>query len=133
MEKHIVYLDDLKSGRGWKVVQKMDQRNVHAIPEQDTTDDDVDNVPDQRLESSMENDAETFRDTNLIQELFHIQGVASIEIRIQSITNDLGNLPRYDSVVGLNDYDDVPIKEEDWEIESDDSDDTESYYNSDDE
>ncbi|KAM1677189.1 hypothetical protein ACFXTN_034028 [Malus domestica] len=111
----------------------MDQRNVHAIPEQDTTDDDVDNVPDQRLESSMENDVETFRDTNLIQELFHIQGVASIEIRIQSITNDLGNLPRYDSVVGLNDYDDVPIKEEDWEIESDDSDDTESYYNSDDE
>ena len=38
MAKQIVYLDDPKAGRGWKVVQKMDQRNVYAIPEQDPTD-----------------------------------------------------------------------------------------------
>ncbi|KAI5324902.1 hypothetical protein L3X38_033975 [Prunus dulcis] len=42
----------------------MDYRNVYAIPELDPTDNDVDNVADQRLESSMENDAETLRDTN---------------------------------------------------------------------
>ncbi|CAL9001604.1 unnamed protein product [Prunus brigantina] len=59
---HIVYLDDPKAGSGWKVVQQMDQRNVYAIPELDLTDNDV---PDQRLESSMENDAETLRDTNM--------------------------------------------------------------------
>ncbi|CAL8998898.1 unnamed protein product, partial [Prunus brigantina] len=62
----IVYLDDPKAGNGWKVVQKMDQRNVYAIPELDPTDNEVDNVADQRFESSMENDAETLRDTNVI-------------------------------------------------------------------
>ncbi|CAL8163995.1 unnamed protein product [Prunus armeniaca] len=46
----------------------MDQRNVYAIPELDPTDNDVNNVTDQRLESSMENDAETLQDTNVIQE-----------------------------------------------------------------
>ncbi|CAL9025542.1 unnamed protein product [Prunus brigantina] len=60
----IVYLDDPKAGSGWKGVQKMDHRNVYAIPELDPTDNDVDNMADQRLESSMENDAETLRDTN---------------------------------------------------------------------
>ncbi|CAL8992953.1 unnamed protein product, partial [Prunus brigantina] len=59
MATQIVYLDDPKAGNGWKVVQKMDQRNVYAIPELDPTDNDIDNVADQRLESSMENDAET--------------------------------------------------------------------------
>ena len=67
-----MYLDDPKTERGWKVVQKLDQRNVYAIPEHDPTDYDVDNVADQLLESSVENDAETLRDTNLIQEPFHI-------------------------------------------------------------
>ena len=70
VEKQIVYLDDPKAGRGWKVVQKLDHRNVCAIPEQDRTDDDIDNVADQRLESSMESGAETLRDTNLIQNHF---------------------------------------------------------------
>ncbi|CAL9018521.1 unnamed protein product [Prunus brigantina] len=37
----------------------------------------------------MENDAETLRDTNVIQEPFQMQGVSSIEILIQSITIDL--------------------------------------------
>ncbi|VVA39913.1 PREDICTED: transposon CACTA En/Spm, partial [Prunus dulcis] len=83
MATQIVYLDDPKAGSGWKVVQKMDHRNVYAIPELDgNTDNDVDNVADQRLESSMENDAETFRDTHVIQEPFQIQGVSSIEIPI---------------------------------------------------
>ncbi|BBH02368.1 hypothetical protein Prudu_012908 [Prunus dulcis] len=59
MATQIVYLDDPKAGSSWKVVQKMDHRNVYAIPELDPTDNDVDNVADQRLESSMENDAET--------------------------------------------------------------------------
>ncbi|CAL8169139.1 unnamed protein product [Prunus armeniaca] len=117
MAKQIVYLDDPKARSGWKVVQQMDQRNVYAIPELDTTDNDV---TDQRLESSMENDAETLRDTNVIQEPFQIQGVSSIEIPIQSITIDLGDLPRYDVPVGPN-------------YESDDSDDNEGYYSSDDE
>ncbi|CAN6687280.1 unnamed protein product [Malus baccata var. baccata] len=54
MAKQIMYLDDPKSGRGWKVVQKMDHRNVYAIPEQDRTNDDINNVADQRLESFME-------------------------------------------------------------------------------
>ncbi|CAL9005438.1 unnamed protein product [Prunus brigantina] len=94
MAKQIVYLDDPKAGSGWKVVQHMDQRNVYAIPELDPTDNDVTN---QRLESSMENDAETLRDTNVIQEPFQVQGVSSIEIPIQSITIDLGDLPRYDA------------------------------------
>ncbi|CAL9004846.1 unnamed protein product [Prunus brigantina] len=135
MATQIVYLNDPKAGSGWKVVHKMDHRNVYAIPELDPTDNDVDNVADQRLESSMENDAETLRDTNVIQEPFRIQGVSSIEIPIQSITIDLGDLPRYDVAVGPSNDDDVVIEEEeeDWETESDDSDDNESYYSSDDE
>ncbi|CAL8119437.1 unnamed protein product [Prunus armeniaca] len=135
MATQIVYLDDPKAGSGWKVVQKMDYRNVYAILELDPTDNDVDNVADQRLESSTENDAETLRDTNVIQEPFQIQRVFSIEIPIQSITIDLGDLPRYDVAMGLSNDDDVVIEgeEEDWETESDDSDDNESYYSSDDE
>ncbi|BBG93623.1 hypothetical protein Prudu_001694 [Prunus dulcis] len=136
MATQIVYLDDPKAGSSWKVVQKMDHRNVYAIPELDPTDNDVNNVADQRLESSMENDAETLRDTNVIQEPFQIQGVSSIEIPIQSITIDLDDLPRFDVVVGPSNNDDVVIEEEeeeDWETESDDSDDNESYYSSDDE
>ncbi|CAL2228637.1 unnamed protein product [Prunus armeniaca] len=140
MATQIVYLDDPKAGSGWNVVQKMDHRNVYAIPELDPTDNDVNNVADQRLESSMENDAETLRYTNVIQEPFQIQGVSSIEIPIQSITIDLGDLPRYDVAVGPSNDDDVVIEEaeeeeeeEDWETESDDSNDNESYYSSDDE
>ncbi|CAL2272027.1 unnamed protein product [Prunus armeniaca] len=114
MATQIVYLDDPKAGSGWNVVQKMDHRNVYAIPELDPTDNDVDNVADQRLESSMENDAETLRDTN-------------------SITIDLGDLLRYDVAVGPSNDDDVVIEEEeeeDWETKSDDSDDNKSYYSS---
>ena len=59
--------------------------------------------------------------------------MASIEIPIQSITIDLDNLPRYDVAVGLNKDCDIPIDEEEWETENDDSDDSESYYSSDDE
>ncbi|CAL8134261.1 unnamed protein product [Prunus armeniaca] len=33
MATQIVYLDDPKAGSGWNVVQKMDHRNVYAIPE----------------------------------------------------------------------------------------------------
>ncbi|CAL2247822.1 unnamed protein product [Prunus armeniaca] len=129
MATQIVYLDDLKAGSGWKVVQKMDQQNMYAIPELDPSDNNVDNIADQRLESSMENDAETLRDTNVIQEPFQLQGVSSIEIPIQSITIDLDDLLRYDVLVGPNYESD---EEEDWETESDDSDDNESYYSSDD-
>ncbi|KAM1724129.1 hypothetical protein PS2_022000 [Malus domestica] len=111
----------------------MDHKNVYAILEQDPTDYDVDNVVDQHLESSMENDAETFRDTNLNQETFQIQGVSSIEIQIQSITINLGDLPRYDVAMGPNDDGDVVMEEEDWETESDDSNDNKSYYSSNDE
>ncbi|CAL9025499.1 unnamed protein product [Prunus brigantina] len=50
----------------------------------------------------MENDAETLRDTNVIQEPFQLQGVSSIEIPIQSITIDLGDLPQYDVPVDPN-------------------------------
>ncbi|CAL8991120.1 unnamed protein product, partial [Prunus brigantina] len=70
MARQIVYLDDPKAGSGWKVAQQMDQRNVYAIPELDPTDNDIDNVTDQRLDSSMETDAETLRDTDVIQEPF---------------------------------------------------------------
>ncbi|CAL8989925.1 unnamed protein product [Prunus brigantina] len=144
MATQIVYLDDPKAGSGWNVVQKMDRRNVYAVPELDPTNNvhkhnDVDNVADQRLESSMENDAQILRDTNVIQEPFQIQGVSSIEIPIQSITIDLGDLPRYDDAVGPSNDDDVHIEEaeeeeeEDWETESDDSDDNERYYSSNDE
>ncbi|KAI5338810.1 hypothetical protein L3X38_018082 [Prunus dulcis] len=135
MASQIVYLDDPKAGNGWKVVQKMDHRNMYDIPELDPSDNDVDNVADQRLESSMENDAETLRDTNVIQEPFQIEGVSSVEIPIQSITIDLGDLPRYDVAVGPSNADDAVIEEEeeeDWETESDDSDNNESYYSSDD-
>ncbi|BBH06523.1 hypothetical protein Prudu_018200, partial [Prunus dulcis] len=128
MASQIVYLDDPKAGNGWKVVQKMDHRNVYDIPELDPSDNDVDNVADQRLESSMENDAETLRDTNVIQEPFQIEGVSSVEIPIQSITIDLGDLPRYDVAVGPSNAEDAVIEEEeeeDWETESDDSDDNE--------
>ncbi|CAL2228350.1 unnamed protein product [Prunus armeniaca] len=120
MATQIVYLDDPKAGSGWNVVQNMDHRNVYAIPELDPTDNDVNNVADQQP--------------------FQIQGVSSIEIPIQSITIDLGDLPRYDVAVGPSNDDDVVIEEaeeeeeeEDWETESDDSDDNESYYSSDDE
>ncbi|BBH03182.1 hypothetical protein Prudu_013971 [Prunus dulcis] len=116
MASQIVYLDDPKAGRGWKVVQKMDHRNVYDIPELDPSDNDVDNVADQRLESSMENDAETLRDTNVIQEQFQIEGVSSVEIPIQSITIDLGDLPRYDVAVGSSNADDAVIEEEEEKI-----------------
>ena len=132
MAKQIVYLDDPKSGRGWKVVQKMDHRNVYAIPEQYRTDNDIDNVVDQRLESSMESSAETFWDTSFIQEPFQIEGVSSIEIPIQSITIDLDNIPRYDGPVRKNDDGDVHIDDdEEWDIENDDINKSESYYSSD--
>ncbi|CAL8118566.1 unnamed protein product [Prunus armeniaca] len=139
MAKQIVYLDDPKANSGWKVVQQMDQRNVYAILELDPSDNDVD-IVDQRLESSMENDAQTLLDTNVIQEPFQLEGVSSREIPIQSITIDLGDLPRYDPTVGSNNNDDVLMKEEDeeeeeedWETESDESDGNEDYYSSDDE
>ncbi|KAM2859811.1 hypothetical protein COP2_025184 [Malus domestica] len=131
MGKQIVYLDDPKSKRGWKVVQKMDHRNVYAIPEQDHTDDDINNVADQPLESFMESGAETLRDTNLIQEPFQIDGVSSIVIPIQSIMIDLGNIPRYDGPVRMNDDGDVPIYDKEWDTENDDRDESESYYSSD--
>ncbi|CAL2257696.1 unnamed protein product [Prunus armeniaca] len=108
MATQIVYLDDPKARSGWKVVQKMDQRNVYAILGLDSTD----NIADQRAESSIENDVETLRDTSVIQE---------------------PDLPRYDVAVGHHNDDDVVIEEEDWETESEDSDDNESYYTSDDE
>ncbi|KAM2542402.1 hypothetical protein TB2_021831 [Malus domestica] len=130
MAKQIVYLDDPKTERGWKVIQMMDHKNVYAIPDQDPT---YYNVTDQHLQSSMENDSKTFRDTNLIQESFQIQGVSSIKILIHLITIDLGDLPRYDVAVGPNDDGDIVMEEEDLETESDDSDDSESYYSSDDE
>ncbi|CAL9021842.1 unnamed protein product [Prunus brigantina] len=109
----------------------MDQRNVYAIPELDPSDNDVDLV-DQRFESSMENVAQTLVDSDVIQEPFQLEGVSSREIPIQSITIDLGDLPRYDPPVGPNNDDDVLMEdeedaeeeeeEEDWETESDDSD-----------
>ncbi|CAL9006046.1 unnamed protein product [Prunus brigantina] len=120
MARQIVYLDDPKAGSGWKVAQQMDQRIVYAIPELDPTDNDVDNVTDQWLDSSMETDAETLRDTDVIQEPFQLQGVSSIEIPIQSITIDLGDLPCYEVPVGSNNE---SGEEEDWETETDDSDD----------
>ncbi|CAL8118870.1 unnamed protein product [Prunus armeniaca] len=140
MAKQIVYLDDPKADNGWKVVQQIDQRNVYAIPELDPSDNDVD-VFYQRLESSMENDAQTLLDSNVIQEPFQLEGVSSREIPIQSITIDLGDLPRYDPTVGPNNDDDVLMEDEedekeeedDWETEGDDSDSNEDYYGSDDE
>ncbi|KAM2031882.1 hypothetical protein ACFX1T_013964 [Malus domestica] len=79
----------------------------------------------------MESGAETLQDTNLIQEPFQIDRVSSIEISIQSITIDLGNIPRYDSPVRMNDDGDVPIDDKEWDTENDDSDESESYYSSD--
>ncbi|KAL6269216.1 hypothetical protein ACE6H2_026127 [Prunus campanulata] len=128
MAKQIVYVDDPKAGSGWKVVQQMDHRNVYAIPELDPSDVDV---ADQRSESCMENDAETLRDTNVVQEPFQLEGVSSREIPIQSITIDLGDLPRYDVVV--EEEEEEEVEEDDWETESDDSEDNEGYYSSDDE
>ncbi|CAL8133906.1 unnamed protein product [Prunus armeniaca] len=104
------------------------------------SDNDVD-VVDQRLESSMENVAQTLLDSNVIQEPFQLEGVSSREILIQSITIDLGDLPRYDPTMGPNNDDDVLMEdeedeeeeEEDWETESDDSDGNEDYYSSNDE
>ena len=125
MATQIVYLDDPKAGSSWKVVQ-IDHRNVYAIPELDPTDNNVDNVTDQRLESSK---AETLRDTNVIQEPFQLQGVSSIEIPIQSITIDLGDLLQYEVPEGPNNESD---EEEDWETKIDDSEDNEGYYSSDD-
>ncbi|CAL8073356.1 unnamed protein product [Prunus armeniaca] len=78
----------------------------------------------------METDAETLRDTYVIQEPFQLQGVSSIEIPIQSITIDLGDLPCYEVPVGPNNESD---EEEDWETKTDDSEDNKSYYSSDDE
>ncbi|CAL2272024.1 unnamed protein product [Prunus armeniaca] len=57
----------------------LEYRNVYAIPELDPKAD-FDNVTDQQLESSMETNAKTLRDTNVIQEPFQLQGVSSIEI-----------------------------------------------------
>ncbi|KAM1233639.1 hypothetical protein ACFX2J_003322 [Malus domestica] len=131
MEKQIVYLDDPKTGRVWKVVEKMDHRNMYAIPEQGRIEDDIDNDADQCLESSMESGAETLRNTNLIQEPFQIEEVSSIKIPIQSITIDLGHLAQYDGPVHTNNDGDITIDDEEWDTENDDSDESESYYSSD--
>jgi len=56
--------------------------------------------------------------------------VSSIEIPIQSITIDLDDLLRYEVPMGPNKESD---EEEDCETESDDSNDNEGYYSSDDE
>ncbi|KAL6275856.1 hypothetical protein ACE6H2_019457 [Prunus campanulata] len=88
--------------------------NVYAIPELDSSDNDVD-VADQRFESSMEHDAQTLRDTIVVQEPFQLEGVSPREIPIQSITIDLGYLPRYDPTVGPNNDDDVLEEEEEEE------------------
>ncbi|XP_070676308.1 uncharacterized protein [Malus domestica] len=111
---HVSYVKFLAATRDDKLCTQ--NIGVH-VPGQDPTDDDIDNVADQRLESSMEIGAETLRDTNLIQEPFQIEGVSSIEIVIQSITIDLGNLPRYDDPVPTNDDGDVHIDDEKWDTE----------------
>ncbi|CAL9013120.1 unnamed protein product [Prunus brigantina] len=60
----------------------------------------------------------------VIQNHFGVEGVSSTKYRFGNY-NDLGDLPQYDVPVGPNYESD---EEEDWETESDDSDDNEDYY-----
>lgn len=98
---------------------------MYDIPEWDVDDgDDDNNYANQQLETSTEIGAETFQYTNVIQEPFQVARVAEIEILIEYITIDLGDLPRYNPPEGWNDDGDVQTDEDKWDIEDDDSDDS---------
>lgn len=51
-------------------------------------------------------------DTNIVQKLFQLTGVAKIEILIESITIDLDDLPRYNAPEDPNNDFDVLIDKE---------------------
>lgn len=73
---------------------------------------------------------ETLQDTNLVQKLFHVVGVAKIEILIESITIDIGDLLRYNAPEGRNDDLDVPTDEKEWDTEYDEGDDSDNIDDS---
>ena len=75
---------------GGEVVQKID----HSIPDQDLADDDnCGGVADQQLQTSTELGADTLCDMTIVQEPYKVAGGPEIEIPIDSIMIDIGDLP----------------------------------------
>lgn len=54
----------------------------------------------------------TTRYTEVVQEPFQVSGVSEIEIPIESITIDIGDLPQYNAHDGMNDNGGIPIDED---------------------
>ncbi|KAM2151331.1 hypothetical protein ACFX1R_045788 [Malus domestica] len=103
--------------------EKIDHRGLYDIPNRDpAADDDYGDVANQRLETSMVLGVDTLRDMTIVQEPYQVVGRLEIEIPIDSIMIDLGDLLQYNAPKRTNDDVDKPTNEEEWESESDDSD-----------
>ena len=51
MAEQILYIDDPKAGKGWKLVQRIDYKWVYDIPDRDPTDDDNNDFADQLFQT----------------------------------------------------------------------------------
>ncbi|KAM1965036.1 hypothetical protein ACFX15_045434 [Malus domestica] len=113
MAKQIFYIDDPKAERGWKVVQKIEHRGVYDIVDRDpAADDDYGDIANQQLDTSTTLGADTLQDITIVQEPYQVAKGPEIEIPIDSITIDLGDLPLYNAPERANDDVDAPTDEE---------------------
>lgn len=96
--KQVFYMNDPKLGGGWKVIQSIQHRNVWDIPEKqefegDNGDDDVAYLENASFDipnmGPMQNNNRTLTP-------YCLDNVPPIEVEIESITVDLGKLPRVD-------------------------------------
>ncbi|XP_050103345.1 uncharacterized protein LOC126583093 [Malus sylvestris] len=116
MAKQIFYIDDPNDRRGWKVVQKIKHRDP-------ASNDDYVDVANQQLEASTTLGTDTLRDMTIVQELYQVAGGPIIEIPINSIMIDLGDLPLYNAPEHVNNNVDMATNEEEWESKYDNNDD----------
>ncbi|KAM1948029.1 hypothetical protein ACFX15_008273 [Malus domestica] len=96
--KQVFYVADPKAGTGWKVIQRIQHRNVWDIPEKgnsegDSSDDDV---------TYQENSSSDIPDMAQVQHIdetltpYCLENVPPVAVEIDSIIIDLGALPRID-------------------------------------
>ena len=87
MAKQVFYLDDPKAGGGWKVVQKMDHRNIYDIPQKEISydNDNDDGVAYQESSSSDVPNMVEVRNYDVIQTPLIVDGVPPVLIDPKSI------------------------------------------------
>ncbi|KAL2542739.1 Uncharacterized protein Adt_03717 [Abeliophyllum distichum] len=108
MAKQVFYVNDPKAGGGWKVVQKMDHRNIYNIPQNEILNDNNDVAYQETSSSNVPNMVEA-QNYVVIHTLLHADDVPPI--LIDKETNDGSSLKRNDGDTnnesdGLNDDDD---------------------------